>query len=97
MIDKAIEFATRAHEGQYRKGSVRPYIVHPMEVAAIVSSMTKDEEVISAAYLHDTIEDCPGITQEVLAAEFSPRVAWMVAQESEDKTKTWLERKNHTV
>lgn len=97
MINKAIEFATKAHEGQFRKGSSRPYIVHPMEVADIVSSMTKDEEVISAAYLHDTIEDCAGITEEVLAEEFSPRVAWMVAQESEDKTKTWYERKNHTV
>lgn len=97
MINKAIEFATKAHEGQFRKGSSRPYIVHPMEVADIVSLMTKDEEVISAAYLHDTIEDCAGITEELLAEEFSPRVAWMVAQESEDKTKTWFERKNHTV
>ncbi len=97
MIDKAIRFAVKAHEGQYRKGSERPYIVHPMEVADIVSTMTEDEEVISAAYLHDTIEDCPGITQEILAAEFSPRVAWIVAQESEDKSKTWFERKNNTV
>lgn len=97
MIDKAIKFASAAHEGQYRKGSARPYIVHPMEVADIVSGMTKDEEVISAAYLHDTIEDCPGITREILEAEFSPRVAWIVAQESEDKSKSWYERKNHTV
>ena len=56
MIDKAIEFATRAHRGQFRKGTRRPYIVHPIEVGDIVCSMTKDEEVISAAYLHDTIE-----------------------------------------
>lgn len=97
MIDKAIEFATRAHEGQFRKGSARPYILHPIEVAHIVAAMTDDEEVISAAYLHDTIEDCPGVTKELLAEEFSPRVAWIVAQESEDKTKTWIERKNHTV
>lgn len=97
MIDKAIKFASAAHAGQYRKGSARPYIVHPMEVADIVSGMTKDEEVISAAYLHDTIEDCPGITREILEAEFSPRVAWIVAQESEDKSKSWYERKNYTV
>ena len=58
MIDKAIEFATRAHRGQFRKGTRRPYIVHPIEVGDIVCSMTTDEEVISAAYLHDTIEDC---------------------------------------
>ena len=46
MIDKAIEFATKAHEGQYRKGTKRPYIVHPVEVGDIVATMTDDEEVI---------------------------------------------------
>ncbi|MDO4474411.1 MAG: HD domain-containing protein [Eubacteriales bacterium] len=97
MINKAIEFATKAHRGQYRKGTKRPYIVHPIEVGDIVTSLTTDEEVICAAYLHDTIEDCEGVTEEVLAREFSPRVASLVAQESEDKTKTWIERKNHTV
>ena len=70
MINKAIEFATRAHAGQFRKGTSRPYIVHPIEVGDIVSTMTKDEEIISAALLHDTIEDCQGITREVLAQEF---------------------------
>ena len=49
--------------------------------------MTRDEEVISAAVLHDTIEDCQGVTREVLALEFSPRVAAMVAGESEDKSR----------
>ena len=93
MIDRAIEFAAKAHEGQFRKGTKRPYIVHPIEVGDIVSSMTKDEEVISAAVLHDTIEDCAGVTEEILASTFTPRVARMVAQESEDKSKTWMERK----
>ena len=54
MINKAIEFATRAHAGQFRKGTRRPYIVHPIEVGDIVSTMTQDEEIISAAVLHDT-------------------------------------------
>ncbi len=97
MINRAIEFATKAHEGQFRKGTKRPYIVHPMEVADIVSSMTKDEEIISAAVLHDTIEDCEGISQRVLAQLFSERVADMVARESEDKSKTWMERKTATI
>ena len=79
MIDKAIEFATKAHEGQLRKGTSRPYIVHPIEVGDIVSTMTRDEEVISAAILHDTIEDCEGISQRILAQTFSERVAAMVA------------------
>ena len=71
MINKAIEFATKAHEGQMRKGTKRPYIVHPMEVGDIVSSMTRDEEIISAAVLHDTIEDCEGVSERILAQERS--------------------------
>ena len=97
MINKAIEFATRAHAGQFRKGTRRPYIVHPIEVGDIVSTMTQDEEIISAAVLHDTIEDCEGVSREILAREFSERVAGIVAQESEDKTKTWMERKSATI
>ena len=46
-----------------------------MEVGEIVATLTFDEEIISAALLHDTIEDCQGITLEVLAQEFSERVA----------------------
>ena len=97
MIDDAMEFATKAHEGQFRKGTRRPYIVHPIEVADIVSTMTKDEEVICAAVLHDTIEDCKGITWEVLKLRFGQRVADMVAQESEDKSLSWEERKGETI
>lgn len=97
MIDDAIEFATKAHEGQFRKGTRRPYIVHPIEVADIVSAMTKDEEVICAAVLHDTIEDCRGITKDVLKLRFGTRVADIVAQESEDKSMTWEERKGATI
>ena len=97
MIDDAMEFAARAHEGQFRKGTRRPYIVHPIEVADIVSTMTKDEEVICAAVLHDTIEDCRGITWDVLKLRFGSRVADMVAQESEDKSKSWEERKGATI
>ena len=97
MIDKAIAFATQAHEGQVRKGTSRPFILHPLEVGKIVASMTDDEEVISAAILHDTIEDCEGITEEILREEFTKRVANLVAQESEDKSKTWMERKSATI
>jgi myo-inositol-1(or 4)-monophosphatase len=97
MISKALEYATKVHEGQVRKGTKRPYIVHPIEVGDIVAAMTDDEEVISAAYLHDTIEDCEGVTREILADLFSERVAAIVAQESEDKSKTWMERKSNTI
>ena len=97
MVNKAIEFATKAHDGQLRKGTTRPFILHPLEVGKIVASMTKDEEVICAAILHDTIEDCEGITEELIANTFTKRVANMVAKESEDKSKSWMERKIHTI
>lgn len=97
MINEAIEFATKAHEGQFRKGTKRPYIVHPVEVADIVASMTQDEEVISAAVLHDTIEDCGGVTAEILKDKFGARVASLVQSESEDKSKTWEARKSATI
>ncbi len=97
MIDKAIEFATKAHDGQFRKGTKRPYIVHPVEVADIVSGMTTDDEIRSAAVLHDTIEDCEGVTRDLLASEFSDRVADLVSDQSEDKSKSWMERKSATI
>ena len=97
MVNKAIAFATKAHAGQFRKGTTRPYILHPMEVGEIVARMTDNEEIIAAAILHDTLEDCEDVTVEELEEEFSPRIADLVAQESEDKSKTWVERKSHTI
>ncbi|MBR0410899.1 MAG: bifunctional (p)ppGpp synthetase/guanosine-3',5'-bis(diphosphate) 3'-pyrophosphohydrolase [Eubacterium sp.] len=97
MINKAIAFATKAHDGQFRKGTRLPYIFHPMEVGVIVSRMTDDPEIIAAAILHDTVEDCPGVTLDLIREEFGERVASMVYAESEDKTKSWNERKAHTL
>ncbi len=96
MIKRAAEFAAKAHEGVVRKGSHLPYIVHPMEVAMVVSVLTEDVEVIAAAYLHDVIEDA-NITYEKLREVFGRRVADLVRAESEDKTKTWRERKQATI
>ena len=62
MIDRAIAFAVKAHEGQPRKGTDIPYIFHPIEVGMIVSRITDDAEVIAAAVLHDTVEDCASVT-----------------------------------
>ena len=97
MIDKAIAFAMTAHEGQLRKGTRLPYILHPMEVGMIVSRMTNDIEIIAAAILHDTVEDCEGVTPDRIREEFGERVASMVCRESEDKNLSWKERKAHTL
>lgn len=96
MLEKAIAFATKAHAGQYRKGTKIPYIVHPMEVAAIVAGMTDDIEVICAAVLHDVMEDCE-VSYRCLEQEFGNKIAVLVAMESEDKSKSWQERKQNTI
>ena len=96
MINKAIIFATKAHDGQFRKATKTPYILHPLECAVITASMTNDPEMIAAALLHDTVEDC-GVTVEQIKSEFSERVAQFVASETEDKSKTWAQRKQATI
>lgn len=96
MIDKAIIFATNVHKGEKRKGKDMPYIFHPLEAAMIVSHMSTDENLIIAAILHDTIEDTD-VTYEEIAREFGEKVAKFVEKETEDKSKSWMERKEHTL
>ena len=81
LLDRAIEFAVRAHAGTERRGKGFPYIVHPMEAMAIVATMTPDQEVLAAA-LHDVVEDTD-VTVEEIRAAFGDRVASLVACESD--------------
>lgn len=96
MIRKAAAFAAKAHEGMVRKGTRIPYIVHPMEVAQITAMITRDSEVIAAAYLHDVLEDT-SVTAEEMEREFGKRVLNLVQQETENKSLTWKERKSATI
>lgn len=102
VLDRAIVFATEKHSGQLRKFGNLPYIVHPMEVATIISTITNDRELIAAGMLHDTVEDCNVDPLEIRKL-FGPRVAALVASESEDKLserppeETWLERKQESL
>lgn len=91
MIEKAFLFAYHAHDGQKRKDG-KPYIVHPVEVAMELARNGASEELICAGFLHDTIEDA-AITREQLEEAFTPYVAELVAEDSEDKEKSWEERK----
>lgn len=75
-VEKAFEFASKLHEGQFRKGG-DPYIDHPVQVASILEKMDFDTNVISAGLLHDTVEDC-GYTVEDLAKDFNPTIAKIV-------------------
>ena len=76
VLNRAIVFATEAHEGQYRKGTQIPYILHPMEAAAIVGTMTTDEEIIAGAVLHDVVEDTDTTIDDVQEM-FGDRVAYI--------------------
>lgn len=78
LIDRAIGFASREHEGQYRKKTAIPYIAHPMGVATILMQLGCRQEVIAAALLHDTVEDT-AVTSQELCERFGQEVADIVA------------------
>ena len=84
QVEKALVFATKAHAGQYRKGTDRPYILHPVETMAIVMEFTEDEDMLTAAVLHDTVENT-SVTLKRIEKEFGHRVAELVASVTEDK------------
>ena len=101
LLDRAITFAVKAHQGMERKGKGFPYIVHPMEAVCIVATMTNDQELLAAAALHDVIEDTD-TTADDLKKEFGERVAMLGEAESDDKTggskaDTWHQRKQDTL
>ncbi len=102
VLNTAIIFATEAHRGAFRKGTSIPYILHPLEAAAIAATMTDDYEVLAAAVLHDVIEDT-AVTEAELREVFGSRVAELVCAESENKRAdlpagdTWRIRKQETL
>ena len=54
---KAVDFADKAHEGQFRK-SGEPFLIHPINVGLILASLKMDADTIIAGLLHDVVEDC---------------------------------------
>ena len=102
LVSQAIIFATEAHDGMRRKKSDVPYILHPMEAAVIAGTMTDDQSVISAAVLHDVVEDA-GIEIDEIEARFGKRVRELVGSETEDKradlppADTWRIRKEESL
>lgn len=102
LFEEAAKFALRAHSGMIRKKERVPYILHPMEVAAIAATMSADEALLAAALLHDTVEDTDTSSDEI-EDRFGKRVAELVASETEDKhrgrpaSETWLLRKQESI
>lgn len=79
LVERAKKFATAAHAaiGQTRKYTFEPYIVHPAEVVSIVASVPHTDEMLAAAWLHDTVEDT-GATIDEIRAAFGEEVAELV-------------------
>ena len=102
LVSEAITFVVKAHDGMRRKKSEAPYILHPMEAAVIVGTMTDDQNLIAAAVLHDVVEDA-GITIEEIEEKFGKRVRELVQSETEDKrtdlppAATWRIRKEESL
>ncbi|MGJ9459496.1 HD domain-containing protein [Oceanobacillus sp. CF4.6] len=96
MKEKAKEYASKAHKEQTRKNSDAPYITHPIRVAERLEAAGYSDELICAGYLHDVVEDTP-VEIEDIEREFGPEISHIVAAHTEDKSKSWRERKQHTI
>lgn len=98
QIKKAIQFAARKHHGQMRmETEPLPYVTHLFSVALLVAEDGAHDDVVTAALLHDTIEDTDTTREEIVAA-FNERVAELVESVTELKEKDgkkleWKERK----
>ena len=97
-MEEAIIYATIMHQGKARKLNGIPYILHPLEVAQILATITDNEEVITAGILHDIVEGTDGTLAEI-EKRFGKRVAELVLSESENDypgekgDDTWQRRK----
>jgi guanosine-3',5'-bis(diphosphate) 3'-pyrophosphohydrolase len=91
---KAVAFAAEKHRAQRRKDmEASPFINHPIQLAYIlVQADIEDPVVLAAALLHDTIEDTQ-TTHDEIEIVFGPEIANIVAECSDDKSLTKLERK----
>ena len=102
LLCQATRLAAHAHDGAYRKGGKMPYLLHVMETAEIVGTMTEDEDVLAAAVLHDVLEDT-SVTEEELRETVGGHVTELVLAVSENKRReqpaeaTWRLRKQESV
>ena len=76
LIMKAYNYAKELHGDQLRK-SGEPYIIHPIQVAYVITTLGLDEDTVCAALLHDVVEDTEA-TIEDIEREFNKEIAEMV-------------------
>lgn len=101
-LQVAFSFAQEAHQGQMRKGTKIPYVIHLLRTWSYVDIMTCDLEEQQAALLHDVLEDTE-VAEQMLYEQFGEKVRNLVIGESEYKRKdrsaqeTWKLRKMETI
>ena len=102
LVSEAITYAVKVHDGMRRKKSGVPYILHPLEAAIIVGTLTDDQEIIAGAVLHDVVEDTEVAIEEI-EEKFGKRVRDLVESETENKRpgissiETWRIRKEESL
>ena len=84
----ALQFAAKAHDGQYRKQSNIPYITHPMMVGVFLQDANCSVDAIIAGYLHDTLEDTD-VTEDQIEKQFGSYVLELVKACSEPDKSTY--------
>src|SRR4026208_2146853 len=103
ILSKALVFATEHHQHQQRKGTRIPYMAHLLNVCKILAESDCDDDLLSAALLHDIVEDTD-ITIEEVEHRFGKRIADIVRgcteqdkleKQALDKRASWKERKEH--
>ena len=94
LVLKATQFAALKHCDQRRKDGKTPYIIHPISVAMILSEIgsIEDPEILSAALLHDTLEDTDTSAHE-LDKNFGSRVRIIVEELTDNDMLTFSKRK----
>ncbi len=98
LISRAERFARVCHAGQFRKGKAKePYAVHLQEVASLTEDWGGSENAIAAAWLHDTVEDCPLASSAEITLVFGDEIAGIVAELTDDKSLPKAERKRKQV
>ena len=88
LLLKALRFAAEKHSDQRRKNAkASPYINHPIQVAEILWRVAdvRDETLLIAAILHDTIEDTDAKPEDI-RAEFGEEVLALVLEVTDDKS-----------
>jgi len=96
-VFEAIDFATKAHAGQFRKGTTIPYITHPTGVSKILTEYKCTNKIVIAGILHDTIENTE-VTYEEIKDKFGYYIAELVKNVTEsDRSLPWRERKENKI